>query len=256
MELLSYFFLLGFGASFIGSLVGLGGGFIIVPVIYLLFGIPIKNAIFISLIGTMTLSLVHNLKNKELIKSQKEVVSKLALFSVLGSVGASILGSMTPPHTVAISFACVLIFFSLLNLRNKPLISPDISFKHRERSARILFFLSGSLAGFFGLGGGSLNVPILEQVLHYKIREAAKLSFFFIFIAAGAAILTQLKTRSTEIHEIPILYPAFLVLGMLGGYLLSQKIKMKDHHLKKVFSLILFCIGCWKLYYEIVVKTH
>ncbi len=57
MIIILYLILTGLAAGFLGSIVGIGGGIMIVPVLSLLLKIPIQNAIGTSLIAVMATSI-------------------------------------------------------------------------------------------------------------------------------------------------------------------------------------------------------
>ena len=81
--------LLGIAIGLFASIIGLGGGFLIVPILILIFGLPTKNAIAISLVaicGTTISATIGYFKQKRLILNSVFFMTYLifqALFSAL-----------------------------------------------------------------------------------------------------------------------------------------------------------------------------
>lgn len=248
MEILISFFCIGFCASFIGSLIGLGGGFIIIPSLYLILKVPFKDAVFISLVCVFVVSIFHNLKNRDIIQEHRKVVAPLILFVVLGAIVASLLQSVSAPLVLARSFSILMIGFAVYYLRaDKSSQDSLIPHDHPKLWGKVLLFASGGLAGLFGLGGGTVNVPVLNKLQNFEMKLSTQISFFFILASTATALLVQYYARKQEIYQIAFSPVLAILAGVLLGFVLSRRFKLSNRNIKKVFSIILLIIGSWKL---------
>lgn len=242
------FFLVGFVASFLGSLAGLGGGFIIVPVLNLLFDYSIRDAIFFSLVAIFFLSSLHNLYNRELIKTHRKLLWQLGIFSILGSLTAAMIGSQSPSLLLERIFAFVTIGFALFYLVDYISI-PKAHMAHFFPTpvSRLLAFLAGGLSGLLGIGGGVMNVPFLNKVLGFKMTDSTKLSFVFTFLATATALIFYFQTRRENLEDINILYFISMLCGTLMGFHTTQTFNLSQKNTQKVFCALILIIGILKL---------
>lgn len=107
-------------AGLIGSLTGLGGGVIIIPLLTLVFGVPMHFAIaasLVSVIGTSSGSAVAYVK-------EGFTNIRIGMFLEIATTGGAIIGALISglldANTIGIIFASILILTVILNLRGKP----------------------------------------------------------------------------------------------------------------------------------------
>lgn len=86
-----YLILIGLGAGFLGSIVGIGGGIIIVPILSLLLKIPIQNAIGTSLVAVMATSISASRLFFKKDLTNLRVGLFLEIFTTAGAITGSIL---------------------------------------------------------------------------------------------------------------------------------------------------------------------
>jgi uncharacterized membrane protein YfcA len=172
------------------------------------------------------------------------------LCAALGAIASGWLVDRIPRQELQLAFNLLLIAIGLKLLIYRP--SNEVNFENRARQkiAAPLFFLSGSLAGLFGIGGGILNVPILHRILRLPVIESTSLSFFFVFISSGAALLTQFHLHAQKVQQIPDIQLISLLIGTLLGYMLSKKIRLKDQVLRISFACLLFGVALSDLFYR------
>lgn len=233
-----------FAASFVGSLVGLGGGFLFIPLASLGLGLPLRDAIFLSLINVFFLSGFHSLQNKKLFQENKELIAPCVLMAAIGASLSSILAQKISTQFIQIGLGFLILYCCLITLYRRAL---PISQEAATKASKLIFLFSGSLAGIFGLGGGIINVPLLYRGFKFAPPIATKLSFFFIFAATGLAIITQFHLRQHEIQKIPLAWPLFSLAGVVSAFWISKRLNLHSEVIKKLFVLILAVIGIWTL---------
>ena len=112
-----------FLAGLVGSLTGLGGGVVIIPMLTLVFGVDIHYAIGASLISVIaTSSGAAAAYVKEGI-SNIRIGMFLEIATTLGAVGGAMIAVYAPTHIIAVVFGFVLIFSAAISLKKKNEVS-------------------------------------------------------------------------------------------------------------------------------------
>ncbi len=234
-------------ASFIGSILGLGGGFILVPLLNLVLGFSIKDAIFLSLSSVFFLSILQCLMNRELMRQNRKPLLRMSGFAVLGSAIAAWIGARSPDIALSIGFAVFLMSFGVIFWRSSNDIFKNFSGKFRQSGADAMMVVAGLSSGFFGIGGGIITVPVLHHFLLKSMKDCTRLSFFVQFFATGVGLLVYFHSRPNVLHEMPPSILIFLLGGSLIGFIISRRFKIHDEKLKKLFATMIILVGLWKL---------
>ncbi len=250
MEIIAIF-ICGLGAGLFGSLVGLGGGVIMVPVLNLIFGLPIKTAVATSLCAVCATSIggAARYLKKGLVDFRMGLF--LETTTVVGAIAGGFLAIAIKPQIISIAFAVVLLYTSanmIMKLR-----SPEIVISENDRgeinpgrkyTALGLSSLAGMVSAMLGVGGGVVQVPILHLVLKYPIKAAVATSTYMIGITAAAGSLVYLLSQvKGTVNYILIDYHAAgaLIVGTLAGSSLGAALsdKLKARSIKLLFIIAL-----------------
>ncbi|AEH06726.1 sulfite exporter TauE/SafE family protein [Methanothermococcus okinawensis] len=270
MDLIIIFSLviLGMFIGFISGLLGIGGGFIIVPVLIYLFdfiGIPtdisVKMAVGTSLFVIFLTSLAgahkHSL-NKNVIWKYSLI---LGLFGIFGSiVGVNIVVGYLSGNLHKMLFGIFLIFVSLhilySNFKNKNNLSiienrniSDIKCKCKDIG--VVGFLTGFLSSVFGIGGGIIIVPFLNIFLKFPIKSAIGTSLGMMIIVSFVGLLGYMFSScpfNQNIYNIGyvslltglIISPTAMIFSKYGAKIAY---KTKSESLRIVLSIILMIVG-------------
>ena len=190
------------GAGTIGAILGLGGGFIIVPMLLIIFGLSAQASAGTSLVALVFTALSGTLGYTW----QRRIDYKLGLSLALASAPGAILGSVASTYltsnVVTAMFGCFMILVSIwiaygtpvrpsataINGQHRHLIDRDgkeFDFRVKHMAlAYPLVFLAGVIAGFFGVGGGALQVPVMILVLGIPVEIATATSALMIVVSA------------------------------------------------------------------------
>jgi len=250
---------LGFIVGLPASMCGLGGGFILVPTLILVFNLSPQNAIAISLVamcGTTISATLGYIK-------QKRVDYKLALlydiFDIPGVVVGAYLTTILPKNLLIGLCGFIILFLSLLMLRN--LRARKLSTKNKEsnmtcngwgrkvsdsmnqvfdykirRPGLIMTssLLSGLVTGLAGLGGGITDTTTM-MLLGIPSHIAIASSEFAMALTNGAGVITHGFLQNISIgYAIPITIGT--ILGAQVGVLLAKRTKQKT--LKMILSVV------------------
>lgn len=227
---------IGFLAAVVGSLVGLGGGIVLVPAMLFLydnvdaFSWATPQAIVgISLVTMVFTGLSSALAYIKL----KRVDMKTGVIFLIGSLPGSVIGSWVNTRLNLDSFSLyfgilmIIIFIMLMVDREKLMKNKEIELSNRTRTfeidgetyqynvnyvpAFILSFLVGALSGLFGIGGGTISVPAMILFFGIPVQVAIGTSMFMIFFIS-------LISSTTHIYLGHIVWK-YVIFFIIGSYI-------------------------------------
>lgn len=247
-----YYVLIGAAAGTLGSMVGLGGGIIMVPALTILLGTDIKNAIsasLISLVATSVMS-VSVFTKKQLVHFKLGLI--LVSTTIIGSFAGSYIGVYLEPKILMLLFAFLMILSAIMlfkNLRAPLRLTAQTPIKKqtqegfldilgtmrselsgevetfRVRRVRLNIILStfaGCISGLLGVGGGIIQVPMMHLIGGVPIKVASATSSFMIgFTGLAGAIVYFIY------DQFDLVMTSALIIGIIGGSYLGSKIAMR-----------------------------
>lgn len=94
--------------------------------------------------------------------------------------------------------------------------------------------LAGLLSGFFGVGGGFLIVPFLNQLNSVSMRNAVATSLVIIAAISSSGFVAHILTQTIEWQQLTM-----LSLGSIGGMLLGSVVArwIAGVHLQRIFAI-------------------
>jgi uncharacterized membrane protein YfcA len=203
-------FVAAIGAGLFGSLAGIGGGLIIVPLLTVALGVDIKHAIAASLLGVIAVStaaaasyLQHGLVDRRLGLT-------LLLATAAGGIVGGYIGGLLSAQVLAAIFGVVLVLVAIQMLRGRRAapaavsgeptgLEFDASYVEPTTGEEVLYrarrvglgtaisLLAGALSGLLGIGGGVVNVPTMNLVMGIPIRAALTTSTYMLGATAAAS---------------------------------------------------------------------
>ncbi|WP_192702240.1 sulfite exporter TauE/SafE family protein [Paenibacillus sp. OAS669] len=243
MEILFYT-AVGLLAATFGSLVGLGGGVIIVPALVYLGPVFVGQPISVATaVGTSLAVLIFTALSSTLtFFKQKRVDFKSGWLYLITCGPGAMLGSYTTQFVNAKSFQLsfgifMLCMATLLVLRDymKPLnirwriqrSFTDSQGQVHEYGygfvpALIIGLAVGFISGLFGIGGGSLFVPAMVIIFRYPPHIATATSMFVIFLSSIMGSFTHLSLGEIDGWMVLGLAPSALIGGWLGAKIASK----------------------------------
>jgi uncharacterized membrane protein YfcA len=254
MEMLAIF-LSGLGAGFFGALVGLGGGVVMVPILNLIFGLPIKSAVATSLCAVCATSIGGTARylKKDLVDFRMGLF--LETTTIVGAIAGGLIAIIIKPEIVSVAFAAVLLYTSV-NMTVK--INRQESSKSkgldqaisaiRKYTALALSVTAGMVSAMLGVGGGVVQVPILNLVLRYPIKSAVATSTFMIGITAATGTMVYFLAQIRgAVDFLLINYHAVapLIIGTLAGSSIGALTagKINARAIKIIFIIALLYAG-------------
>jgi uncharacterized membrane protein YfcA len=254
-------------AGLAGSLTGLGGGVVIIPLLTLFFHVDIRYAIGAALVASIaTSSGSASAYVKEGITNVR-LGMFLEIATTTGAVIGAILAIYTPVNIVAILFGVMLIFSAAMTLRKKNesaltqgsklsyLLKLNSSYPGKE--GRIdykltnvgagfsIMTVAGMLSGLLGIGSGALKVLAMDTAMKVPFRVSTTTSNFMVGVTAAASAVVYLQRGYIDPG---IAFP--VIIGVLAGAFTGSKLLMRINvkSLKLIFSIAITLIALNMIY--------
>lgn len=277
MSIILFTFLLLFGAycaGLLGSLTGLGGGVIVIPLLTLAFGIDFHYAIGAALVASIATS------SGSASAYVKEGLTNIRLgmfLEIATSVGA-VLGAAAalwmPTNAIAIIFGAVLLLTVAMQFRQK---TDYIGVKGSNLAKKLKLFgsyptkdgtvqsyeltnvsggfsvmvLAGALSGLLGIGSGVLKVLAMDSCMKVPFKVSTTTSNFMIGVTAVTSAVVYLQRGYIEPG---IAFP--IMVGVLAGAMSGAKLlkHLDVRVLRKIFAVAILLVALNMIYDGIIGK--
>lgn len=271
LELFSILLLLGAClAGFVGSLTGLGGGVIVIPLLTLGFGVDMRYAIGAALVTSIASS------SGAAAAYIKEGITnvRIGMFLEIATTTGAVIGAIVAMYLdkmyIAIIFGLVLIFSAVRSVRKKEdntdyslpgdklsdklklngsYTTPDgevIKYNvHNVIGGYSLMTLAGILSGLLGIGSGALKVLAMDTAMKIPFKVSTTTSNFMVGVTAAASAVIYLQRGYIDPGlALPI------VVGVLIGAFFGSKILPKANvkKLRLLFSVVIFFLAISMMY--------
>lgn len=249
-------------ASIAGAICGIGGGFIIKPVMdaFNLYSSATISFMSSVIVLCMTCYSLINAKVTHNFLIDKKTTPFLGIGAAVGGVFGKLLFDVVRNASGNESFVTalqslllmLLTIFTLIYNLNKPKV-------HTKNMSGfflciILGLVLGLVSSFLGIGGGPINLVLLHYCFSEKTKVAVQNSLFMVFLCQLASVLYTIF--SGNLPQIPVvLLIVMCAAGVLGG-ILGRAInkKIDDKAVDKLFTamMVLIIIIC---VYNIITNT-
>jgi len=255
-------------AGLLGSLTGLGGGVVLVPLLTLFFKVDIRYAIGASLVSVIaTSSGAAAAYVKEGI-SNIRIGMFLEIATTLGAVLGAFVAAKVSTSAIAIVFGAVLLYSAYLSARvrvrtrsdevpdplatrlrlNGSFPTPEGIRHYFVRRVPMGFgfmFGAGALSGLLGIGSGAVKVLAMDQAMRIPFKVSTTTSNFMIGVTAAASAGVYLSRGYIDPGlSMPVM------LGVLAGSLVGTRILLQAETkwLRIIFSLVILLLGAQMIY--------
>ncbi|WP_137791650.1 sulfite exporter TauE/SafE family protein [Bacillus sp. E(2018)] len=222
-----FYILLGLCIGIFSGIFGIGGGFILTPVL-ILFGIPPLSAIGTSLmysIGTSVSGVAAHLRFKNILWKPAAVLGIVGIGATQVAHPLVVwLEKMGYDETIIPIFYIVLLAYFALSLlykqtkrKNDTQSTTEIHFSWPK--AVFIGFTGGFISTTLGVGGGFVMVPMLISLMKFPSRKAVGTSLVSVFFIVSAGFLTYASSVQID-YKLGLL----LILGALVGTQLGAKL--------------------------------
>jgi len=202
---------LGFAVGTYGTIIGLGGGFILVPALLLLY--PEYNPEQVTAISLAVVC--ANTISGSIAYARQGRIDYLTGFIFAASAAPGVLAGvflvgLVPERGFTIVFALLLLALAVLALRGSPrvirpplagrgvivrsVVTPEGTYRYGYRlwQGILLSMGVGLVSSLFGIGGGAIHVPAMISVLHFPVQFAVATSQFIVAFMSGEGTAVHL----------------------------------------------------------------
>lgn len=255
-------------AGFLGSLTGLGGGVVLVPLLTILFHVDIRYAIGASLVSVIATSSGAAAAYVKEGFSNIRIGMFLEIATTIGALAGAFLATKVPTAAIAVIFGVVLMYSAYISARAHPRNStamvpdplatrlklngsfPEAGVQRRYFVYRVplgfsLMFGAGALSGLLGIGSGAVKVLAMDHAMKIPFKVSTTTSNFMIGVTAAASAGVYLRRGYIDPGlAMPVM------LGVLAGSLIGAEVlvKTKTKLLRIVFSVIIFALAVEMIY--------
>jgi uncharacterized membrane protein YfcA len=253
-----------FLAGLLGSLTGLGGGVIIVPLLTLVFHVDIRYAIgasLVSVIATSSGAAAAYLKEGF---SNIRVGMFLEVATTIGALCGAFLATRIPTAAIAVIFGSVLLYSAWTSAKvdravpiqdhSDPLatlLKLDGRYPARDGTLRPyhvrrvplgfgLMYVAGTLSGLLGIGSGAVKVLAMDRAMSIPFKVSTTTSNFMIGVTAAASAGIYLHRGYIDPGlAMPV------TLGVLGGAILGARMlpEARVRTLRIIFSIAIAAVA-------------
>ncbi|MEM1546872.1 MAG: sulfite exporter TauE/SafE family protein [Candidatus Methanomethylicia archaeon] len=252
--------LFGFGIFIVGivsAMIGVGGGFLMVPIFNLILGFTAHRAVGTSSFAIFFTALSASIAYLRQGRVDKIVGIVLAITSIVGASLGAYTTKLFSSIVLTSLFGLFLVFISLYMI-----LTANREFRSRVRGSlkRIIMdrdgekfeyhvsvgfslivgFLAGFISGFFGVGGGIIVVSLMVILMGLPIHIAVATSMFTMMFTSTSSLLTHLTIGNVDL-TYGVTAGFFIALGAQLGAYIAKRIKPKQ--LKRAFGIFLIFIG-------------
>ena len=237
---------LGVAAGILGSMIGLGGGIIVVPVLTF-FGFSPTLAASNSLFAAFSNAVGSTVSYSRQKRIDYSLGLKLGLLSIPGTVLGAYLSSDVTPGIFKILFGLVLISSAVYIFMRK-----KIETKEKNLTKQMIVFVistsffAGIISSFFGIGGGIVFVPLMVVGIGMTMKKAAPTSQFILLFASLSGIITHSILGHPDFLQAGLLAAGAFVGGIIGARL---SLDIKERSLQILVSAIIV-IAAIKLFFD------
>jgi len=227
--------------------VGLGGGVILVPVLSLWLGLPIKTAAGVSLVCVIATSTGAASVYVQRQWSDLRLGMVLELATVLGAITGAVIVTWLPDNLLRLLFAAFLVYASGMMLRQRQGAPPEVTgnevppYQVRNQPLGLaVSYLAGNVSGMLGIGGGPIKVPLMYLFMGVPLKVAAATSNFMIGVTAAASAFLYYQRG-----DIVVAVAAPLATGILAGALLGSRLsaRLRSQWIRWLLLPVLFYLA-------------
>lgn len=251
----------------LGSALGVGGGIFMVPFLVLALKVPIHQAVAASLAAIVATSSAVAAVNVERGLANIRLGITLEVTTAVGSIAGALIASRLPAHAVQLMFALMLFPVSALMFLKgtgfyglkaaaagadgkasvfdsafyDPAAGAHTPYAVKNMApASFVSFFAGSLSGLLGIGGGIVQVPLMNLMCGVPMKAAAATSNFIIGVSAAASAYVYFRKGMIPLEITAVIVVGVLIGSFLGIYALYRA---RAEKLQIIFSALTLLVG-------------
>jgi uncharacterized membrane protein YfcA len=253
-------------AGALGAALGLGGGAVIVPLLTLGFGLSIHQSIGASVVAVVATSVGAAIAYVRDEKVNLRLAFFLEVATATGALVGAVVAVFLPERALQVMFGALLVLVAAqLFLRGKgtqqaalpskkgvkrlamehhftdEATGQKVAYEPRNRIAGFAGMIAAGLASaLFGVGGGTVKVPVMDVLMGVPVKASTATSNFMIGVTAAASAIVYFQKGYVNPYVAgPI------AVGIVAGSVLGARIanRASANALRAVFAVVLVGVG-------------
>ena len=266
MSVPTFSLLIGLGsviAGLLGSLTGLGGGVVIIPLLTLVFGVDIHYAMGASLVSVIATSSGSAAAYVREGYSNVRIGLFLEIATTSGALLGAMLASRAPTSLLATTLGLVLFYTAIARARTEVRLKADPEWTRPRGFLKLdgnmpeaagpvpytarriplafgLMGIAGLMSGLLGIGSGAIKVLAMDWAMGLPFKISTTTSNFMIGVTAAAGAGIYLRNGYIQPGlAMPV------VLGVLAGSMMGAKLLVSEPspHLRTIFRFVVGALG-------------
>ena len=231
------------------GLVGGGGSILAVPLMVYVVGVPEPHVAIgtsaIAVAANAAVNLSNHARGGTVVWSCALV---FAAAGIIGAFGGSLLGKMVDGQKLLALFALVMMVIAMLMLKTRSRVGlPDVKINMSNMPAIVALGLAtGTMSGFFGIGGGFLIVPALMLATGMPIMNAVSSSLVAV-TAFGLTTAASYAWSGLVWWGLAALFVAGGIAGGLIGTRSARHLSQRRGALNIVFAVVIIAVALYML---------
>ena len=249
-------------AGLLGSLLGLGGGVVVIPVLTMLLGVDFRYAVGASLLASIATSSGSASAYVKEGMTNMRLGMFLEIATTIGAVVGATVAMYLNNNIIAVIFGVVLLFSSMMTLRRKTdhenvessklamrlklgsTYPSPTGLKRYELTNVVSGFLimvsAGITSGLLGIGAGVLKVLALDGAMKVPFKVSTTTSNFMIGVTAAASAVVYLQRGYMDPGiALPVLVG--VLFGAMTGARLLKRFKVRT--LRLIFAVVMVLVA-------------
>ena len=231
-----------------GSLLGIGGGVLIIPMLTLIFNVPIHTAIgasFLCVIATSSGAATHYVQQR---LTDIRLGMTLELATTVGAIIGGLIAGILARNTLSVIFSFLLLYTGWFMLQKK---SSDEASEKKENPfenyqvkrlplGMLASFFAGNVSGLLGIGGGVIKVPAMYLLMDVPLKAATATSNFMLGVTASASCFIYYFRG-----DVNLSISGATVVGVFLGAIIGSRLLqvIKTSILKRIFVIVVFYLA-------------
>lgn len=249
---LALLFVAGLGIGALGTLIGAGGGWMIVPI--LLFGLGFTHQ---RAVGTsLSVVFLNALSGSIAYMIQRRILYRMGVAFAVATIPGAMIGAALVQYIGSqwfiLLFAVFLLFISAFLFKGQTISGR--SFRHPSQeelnsltspimlTGMFVSFLVGVISSLLGIGGGIVHVPFLIVILGMEVHSATATSHFVLAVTSLAGALIFLYSGDIDLPVAGAM-GAGVLLGAQAGAVFSNMMPSDPIRKTLAFAVLVFAVG-------------
>ena len=255
MEIFLLIFVIAIVVGVLGSMLGIGGGVFLIPLLSAVIGLPIKTAIGASIVSVIATSSAAGAVYIGRGMTHSRLAMVLEIATTMGALAGGITAVLLNARILAGIFAIVLLYVAYMMGKGRksqneatpsgvldttyidPSTGQQVSYGVRNLPAGMAAsFFAGNISGLLGIGGGVIKVPVMNLIMKIPLRAAIATSNFMIGVTAATSALIYYQHGYID-PTIAIPTALGILIGAQAGSRLGGRVR--SAWLKQIFRWVL-----------------